>query len=110
MIDRRLTPPARSLDLRFLELDMLAHDGIVFAERQLLGLGAWILLRDVEEAGVCRADELNLDGARLGHDPNSCWFKCKSGGRAAACQGRAIGPAEGDCQAQGALTPPLPYR
>ena len=30
--------PAGSLDLGFLELDMLAHDGVVLLERQLLGL------------------------------------------------------------------------
>src|SRR3546814_435591 len=57
----------RSLDLGFLELDMLAHDGIIFPEAQLLGLGARILLGDVEEAGVSRADEANLDGCWLGH-------------------------------------------
>ena len=55
--------------LRFLELDVLAYDGIVLAEAQLLGLGARILLRDVEEAGVGSADELDLDGSRLGHEP-----------------------------------------
>jgi hypothetical protein len=48
---------------------MLAHDRIIFAEAQLLSLGARILLRDVEEAGVGGADELDLDGGRLGHDP-----------------------------------------
>src|SRR5687768_14343211 len=57
------------LDLGFLELDMLAHDGIVLAEGELLGLGARILLRDVEETRVRRADELDLDSGRLGHDP-----------------------------------------
>src|SRR3546814_2924250 len=61
---------ARGLfDLGFLELDMLAHDRVIFAERQLLGLGARVLLGHIEEAGVSRADELDLDGGRLGHCP-----------------------------------------
>ncbi len=61
----------RSLfDLGFLEIDMLAHDRVVFAEAQLFGLVPRILLGDVVEAGVGRADELDLDGCRLGHDPN----------------------------------------
>jgi hypothetical protein len=42
---------ARLLDLRFLELDVLACDGIVFFENKLLGRCARILLRDVEEPG-----------------------------------------------------------
>src|SRR3954464_8295374 len=57
-----------SLDLGFLELDVLARDGIVFAEGHLLGDVPRILLGDVEEAGVGGADELDLDGGRLGHD------------------------------------------
>src|SRR3546814_1844692 len=48
---------------------MLAHDRVIFAERQLLGLGARVLLGHIEEAGVSRADELDLDGGRLGHCP-----------------------------------------
>jgi hypothetical protein len=55
------------LDLRFFELDVLAHDGIIFAEAQLVGLGPRILLRDVEEAGIGAADELDFDGCWLGH-------------------------------------------
>src|SRR3954470_11268080 len=57
-----------SFDLRFLELDMLARDGVVFAEGHLLGDVPRILLGDVEEAGVGGADELDLDRGRLGHD------------------------------------------
>src|SRR5689334_16967834 len=64
-------PAVRSLDLGFLEFDMLAHDRIVLAEAQLLGLRARILLGDIEEAGVSRADEANLDGCWLGHGPGS---------------------------------------
>src|SRR5271163_944804 len=40
------------LDLRFLELDVLTGDRIIFLERELLGLGAGVLLGDVEIAGV----------------------------------------------------------
>src|SRR5204863_749701 len=56
-----------SLDLRFLELDVLAHLRVVLLEAQLFGLGARILLGHVEEARVGAADELDLDGCRLGH-------------------------------------------
>src|SRR5690606_8345285 len=37
----------RLLDLGFLELDMLAHDRIILAEAQLLGLRPRVLLGDV---------------------------------------------------------------
>src|SRR3954470_22216455 len=59
--------PALLLDLGFLEVDVLAHDRVVLLEAQLLGLGARVLLRHIEEARVCGADELDLDGCRLGH-------------------------------------------
>jgi hypothetical protein len=55
-------------DLRFLELDVLARDGVIFAEGHLLGDVPRILLGHVEEAGVGGADELDLDRGRLGHD------------------------------------------
>src|SRR3954470_22680052 len=57
-----------SFDLRFLELDVLARDRVVFAEGHLLGDVPRILLGHVEEAGVGGADELDLDRGRLGHD------------------------------------------
>src|SRR6185503_13704910 len=57
-----------SLDLGFLELDVLARDRVVFAEGHLLGDVPGILLGYVEEAGVGGADELDLDRGRLGHD------------------------------------------
>nr|GFD56788.1 hypothetical protein [Tanacetum cinerariifolium] len=63
------TPPIGLLDLGFLKFDMLAHDRIVLAEAQLLGLGTRVLLGDIEIARVRRADELDLDGSRLGHEP-----------------------------------------
>src|SRR5437763_8466741 len=63
----RSRKPAGLLDLRFLELDVLARNRIVLLEAQLLGLGARILLRHIEETRVCAADELDLDGCWLGH-------------------------------------------
>src|SRR6476659_9582872 len=59
--------PPVLLDLRFLELDVLARTRVVLLEAQLLGLGAGVLLRDVKEARVRGAEELDLDGCRLGH-------------------------------------------
>ena len=59
--------PLGSLDLGFLKVDVLAHARIVFLEAQLLGLRARVLLGHVEESRVRGADELDLDGCRLGH-------------------------------------------
>src|SRR5690606_19552730 len=56
------------LDLGFLEFDMLARDRIVLLQRQLLGLGARVLLGDVVVAGVGSAHQLDLQGGRLGHN------------------------------------------
>src|SRR3954463_4184830 len=66
-------------DLRFLEVDVLADDRVVFAEGHLLGDVARILLGHVIEAGVGGADELDLDRGRLGHDSLSVrrWFAKK---------------------------------
>jgi hypothetical protein len=47
---------------------VLARDRVVFAEGHLLGDVPGILLGDVEEAGIGGADELDLDGGRLGLD------------------------------------------
>lgn len=69
------------LDLRLAELDMLPHDGVVLAEVELLGLRARVLLRDVEEAGVCAAHELDLDGGRLRHDRDTFELGMKESGR-----------------------------
>jgi hypothetical protein len=51
----------RLLDLGFLELDVLAHDGIVFVHLELGGLGARILLGDVEVTGIRGGNELDLN-------------------------------------------------
>src|ERR1700737_335313 len=63
----------RLLDLRFLELDVLARDRVVLLLDQLVGHGARILLGDVIEAGIRGGNELNLDGDRFGHVQN---LKC----------------------------------
>ena len=57
------------LDLGFLELDMLAHDGIVFAERHLFGDVARVFLGHIEKAGVSGADQFNFDRGWLRHGP-----------------------------------------
>ena len=58
------------LNLSFLELDMLAHDGIIFAHHHFLGgiRTARIFFRGVVKARIGRADELDFDGGRLCHD------------------------------------------
>src|SRR3546814_6052349 len=58
-----------SLDLGFLELDMLARTRVVFPHRHLLGHRARVLLGDIEKARVGGAHQLDLDGRRLGHGP-----------------------------------------
>src|SRR5262245_48995656 len=55
------------LDLRFLEGDVLARDGIVLLELELLGRGARVLLGHVVVAGVRRAHQLDQDRVGLGH-------------------------------------------
>ena len=60
-------PSAILLDLGFLELDVLARDRIVFLERELLGLGAGVLLGHVEIAGVGGREQLDLERGGLGH-------------------------------------------
>src|SRR6188768_666509 len=65
---------AELLDLRFLELDVLARDRIVLLLDQLVGHGARVLLGDVIEASIRRGNELDLDGDRFGHcsEPLMC--------------------------------------
>src|SRR3546814_4593426 len=61
------SPAARLFDFGFLELDVLAHDRVIFAERQLFGQRARVFLGHIEKAGIGSADELDLDCGRLGH-------------------------------------------
>lgn len=54
-------------DLAFLEFDMLAHDGVILVHDQLFGLGAGILLGDIEEAGIRGRVHADLDLCWLSH-------------------------------------------
>ena len=55
------------LDLGFAEDDVLAHDRVVLLHLELAGGVPDVLLRDVEVARFRAADQLDLDGVRLGH-------------------------------------------
>jgi hypothetical protein len=55
------------LDFRFLELDVLARDGIVFLENKLFRRRAGVLFRDVEKASPGRRQQLDLLGNGLRH-------------------------------------------
>jgi hypothetical protein len=55
------------LDLAFAEFDVLPGDRIVLLQHHLFGLRARVLLCNVEEAGIRRTDELDLDGGGLRH-------------------------------------------
>ena len=57
------------LDFGFLELDMLAHDGVIFAERHLFRDVTRIFLGHVEETRVSSAEQLDLDRGWLRHGP-----------------------------------------
>src|SRR5229473_3997845 len=63
------------LDLGFAEFNVLLGDRIVFLLYHFLGLGAGILLRDVEIAGIGARQQLDLDHGRLGHrgSPRLSW-------------------------------------
>jgi hypothetical protein len=51
---------------------MLAHDGVIFAERHLFGDVARIFLGHVKEARVSGAEQLDLDRGWLRHGPFLC--------------------------------------
>ena len=69
LIDTLFKQRVGLLDFGFLELDMLAHDGVIFTERHLFGDVAWIFLGHVEEARVSGAEQLDLDRGWLRHGP-----------------------------------------
>jgi hypothetical protein len=56
-----------SLDLGFLEINMLSHDRVVLLHAHLFRHRAAVLLRDIKEAGVGGRQELDLDGGSFGH-------------------------------------------
>ena len=61
--------PRRTLfNFGFLELDMLAHYGIIFTESQLFRLIARIFLGDIEKAGVSGAEQFDFYSGWLRHD------------------------------------------
>src|ERR1700757_4438469 len=55
------------LYLCFFEYDVLAGDRVEFFQFELVGFAARILLRDIEEPGICAADQLDQDCIFLGH-------------------------------------------
>src|SRR5215203_1361582 len=55
------------LDLRFPEDDVLADDRIVLLQLELAGAISDVLLGHVEVARFRAADQLDLNGVRLGH-------------------------------------------
>jgi len=68
-LERRSSDKPRLLDLGFLENHVLARNRIVFAEADLVGRGAGVLLGDVEEPGASRAEQLDLLNGWFRHGP-----------------------------------------
>ena len=66
-----MPPASKLLYFSFLELDMLAHDGIIFAHHHFFGgvRATRVLFGGVVKAGVSGADELDLDRGWLRHGP-----------------------------------------
>jgi hypothetical protein len=60
----------RLFDLTFFEDHVFAHNRIVLFQFELLGLGTWVLFRDVEKARVSGALKFNLDGRWFSHSLN----------------------------------------
>jgi hypothetical protein len=56
------------LDLGFLEVDVFAHDRIIFPNRHFFGHGAAVLFGHIEKAGVCRREQFDLYCYGLGHE------------------------------------------
>jgi hypothetical protein len=69
LIDSLFKQRVGLLDFGFFELDMLAHDGVIFAERHFFRDVARIFLGHVEEARVSGAEQLDLDRGWLRHGP-----------------------------------------
>jgi hypothetical protein len=55
-------------DFGFLELHMLAYDGVVLVQLKLGGLRARILFGHIEVTSVRGRDKLDLNNVRFGHD------------------------------------------
>jgi len=63
------------LNLAFLEQNMLAHDGVVFAKFKLLGIVFRVLFGHVKKAGVGRADHFDIVFC-FSHDVNLIFSLC----------------------------------
>ena len=61
-------PRSGLLNLGFFELDMLAHDGVIFAESKLFRLIARVFLSNIEKAGVSGAEQFDFYSGWLRHD------------------------------------------
>jgi len=55
-------------DLRFLELDVLPNDRVVFFEHEFVRGRARVFLGHIEEACACRREQLDLLSNGLSHD------------------------------------------
>jgi len=64
----RLPDGTELLDLGFLEVHVLASDGVVLLEAELVGGRSRVLLGDVEETRARGAQELDFLRYRLCHD------------------------------------------
>ena len=71
---------------------MLAHDGVIFAERHLFGDVARIFLGHVKEARVSGAEQLDLDRGWLRHGPFLCSKKPKKTAQVETCAVHRGGP------------------
>ena len=67
---QRCRPPPELLDFGFFELDVLAHDRVVFVEFKLGGLRTRVLFGHIEVTGIRGGNQLDLDDVRFGHDKN----------------------------------------
>ena len=61
----------RLLDLRFLELDVLAYDRVILFENDLFSRRAGVLLRDIEETCAGGRQQFDLLGGRLSHSASA---------------------------------------
>jgi len=73
-----MTTENELLDLRFLELDVLARNRVVLGLCHLFRHRAAVLLRYVEEAGVSGRQKLDLDRRSLGHIELPALYLCRS--------------------------------
>lgn len=89
-------------DLGFAKFYVLARHRIIFLHDQLVGLGPGVLLGDIEEAGIGRADELDFDGCGLGHGSASndwnCWRHPKMDARKVKLERQIASPSASEAK------------